>query len=248
MAKTRNLILVLGDQLNRDSTVFDGFEADRDCVWMAENDQEATHVWCHKYRLVAFFSPMRHFRDQLIQDGIQVRYHELTADRRRGRGSSFVSVLTSTLDDLSVDKIIVVEPGDVRVRDSITRVAEEYELPLEIRDDRHFYCSHQQFDQWADNRKSMVLEQFYRMMRKEHDVLVNDEGKPEGGEWNYDKQNRGTFGRPGTRHDSRGPEIQARSRDTRRDRDGSETVRGSPGKRGRFRFTGDSRSSARVPG
>ncbi len=197
MAKIRNLILVFGDQLNHDSAALEGLDPARDRVWMAENDEEATHVWCHKYRLVAFFSPMRHFRDELIERGIKVLYHPLSGDRRKSRGSSFSSVLAGTLSDHRVERIVLVQPGDLRVRDSIAAVAGDHDLEVDLRDDRHFYCSHERFEQWAKDRKSMILEQFYRTMRKEHDVLIDPEGKPEGGEWNYDKDNRGTFGRKG---------------------------------------------------
>lgn len=47
----RNLILVLGDQLDSDSAAFRGFDRSVDAVWMAEVEEEATHVWCHKQRL-----------------------------------------------------------------------------------------------------------------------------------------------------------------------------------------------------
>ncbi|MFK8115025.1 MAG: cryptochrome/photolyase family protein, partial [Rubripirellula sp.] len=75
MDTIRNLVLVLGDQLNHDSSVFLGFDKDRDAVWMAENQDEATYVWSHKYRLVGFFAPMRHFRDEVRENGMQVLYH-----------------------------------------------------------------------------------------------------------------------------------------------------------------------------
>ena len=46
----RHLVLVLGDQLNRDSAAFDGFDATHDRVWMSETPHETTHVWCHRLR------------------------------------------------------------------------------------------------------------------------------------------------------------------------------------------------------
>ncbi len=61
----RNLIIVLGDQLDFQSAVFDGFDSGVDEVWMAEAAEEASYVKCHKQRIVFFFSAMRHFRDQL---------------------------------------------------------------------------------------------------------------------------------------------------------------------------------------
>ena len=36
----RNLVLVLGDQLNRDASAFDGFDKKKDAVWMAEVREE----------------------------------------------------------------------------------------------------------------------------------------------------------------------------------------------------------------
>ena len=64
-----NLILVLGDQLDHTSAAFDDFNPDSDVVWMAEVDEETTHVWCHKLRIALFLSAMRHFRDEVRNNG-----------------------------------------------------------------------------------------------------------------------------------------------------------------------------------
>lgn len=45
------LVVVLGDQLNADAAVFDGFDKRQDVIWMAEVDSELTHVWTHKARI-----------------------------------------------------------------------------------------------------------------------------------------------------------------------------------------------------
>ncbi|TWT54407.1 Deoxyribodipyrimidine photo-lyase-related protein [Rubripirellula amarantea] len=197
MTRIRNLIVVLGDQLNHDSSAFDDFDASCDRVWMAENQEEATHVWCHKFRLVAFFAPMRHFRDELKESGKEVIYHELPKDGRKARTSSFASLLRETLESHPIERVVMVQPGDYRVEESIRSVVDEQKVKFDKRDDRSFFCSIEQFADWADGRKSMVLEQFYRTMRKEHDVLVDADGKPEGGDWNYDSENRGKFGKGG---------------------------------------------------
>ena len=66
---TRHLVIVLGDQLDRASAAFDGFDRDRDRAWMAEVDEESTHVWTHQARIAVFLSGMRHFRDRLEAEG-----------------------------------------------------------------------------------------------------------------------------------------------------------------------------------
>lgn len=188
----RNLILVLGDQLNRQSAAFDHFDKEQDAVWMAEVQEEATHVWCHKLRQVIFFSAMRHFRDELEPDGITVHYHQLQEDGRKDSGPSHAAVLGATCRKEKPDKLIVVQPGDHRVRSNLEEIANELDIELEIRPDSHFYCSIEEFKQYASGRKSLLLETFYRHMRKQHHVLMDD-GDPVGGEWNFDHDNRETF-------------------------------------------------------
>jgi len=197
MSQLRHLVVVLGDQLNHDSSAFEDFDPARDKVWMAENQEESTHVWCHKYRLVGFFAAMRHFCQELRDRDVPVWYHELPGDGRTARKSSFARLLSESLRELKPEKVILVQPGDFRVQESIRSTVEESKTELEIREDGSFYCSIDRFRSWAEDRKSMVLEQFYRVMLKEHGVLVDDDDKPAGGEWNFDKQNRGTFGRSG---------------------------------------------------
>ena len=64
MNACRHLVIVLGDQLNLDSTAFDGFDAATDVVLMVEAREESTHVWSHKARTALFLSAMRHFADR----------------------------------------------------------------------------------------------------------------------------------------------------------------------------------------
>ena len=62
-AVTRTLVIVLGDQLDLNAAAFDGFDAAEDMVWMAEADEESTHVWSTKPRIAIFLSAMRHFAE-----------------------------------------------------------------------------------------------------------------------------------------------------------------------------------------
>lgn len=193
----RHLVVVLGDQLSENLTSLRGFDATRDRVWMAENDQEATHVWCHKFRLVGFFSPMRHFRQRLGERNWAIDYHSLSPDRRRAKGCSFASLLSTALADRRPQRVIVTMPGDFRVRESLRQVCEDAGIGLEIRNDDDFYCTPERFARWAEGRKSWVMENFYRQMRSEHDILMEGPDRPVGGQWNFDHENRGRFGKQG---------------------------------------------------
>ncbi len=96
----RNLVIICGDQLDHAASALDGFDPAQDAVWMAEVHHEATHVWCHKLRLVYFFSAMRHFREDLQSRGFKVHYHELKEDSSKDRGSTFGEILASDFKKL----------------------------------------------------------------------------------------------------------------------------------------------------
>jgi len=189
----RHLVLVLGDQLDLESAAFDGFDADQDAVWMAEVTEEATHVWSHKARIALFLSAMRHFRDTLQKRRWTVLYRELDDPGNLG---SFRSEIAAVLKQRCPEKLVLVEPGEFRVKQDIAQMAADLGVPLEIRQDRHFLCTHEDFAQHAEGRKQLRMEYFYREMRRKTGVLVED-GKPTGGEWNYDSENRQTFGAKG---------------------------------------------------
>ncbi|HET7315282.1 cryptochrome/photolyase family protein [Salinisphaera sp.] len=196
MAGIRNLVIVLGDQLDRDLSALDGYDTEQDIVWMAENQTEATHVWCHKQRLVLFFAAMRHHRDDLRRRGYRLWYHALEADARRDSGPDFSAILTAAVNNLAPKRLVMTECGDCRVQQMLVECANAHDLALQVRPDRHFYCGREAFNEWAAGRDSLVLEHFYRWMRRAEDVLM-DGDHPEGGRWNFDKQNRESFGRAG---------------------------------------------------
>ncbi len=193
----RNLVLVLGDQLDPGSSALKDIDSNLDAVWMAEVAEENTHVWCHKLRIASFLSAMRHFRDELAKRGLRVLYHELQTDPAHDRGTSFAEVMISDVAAYSPKKIVVVDPGDYRVRHQLQAAADDSGTPIEFREDTHFYCSIEQFAAYADGRKSLLMEFFYRHMRRTHGVLMDETGEPEGGQWNFDHDNRRSFGRSG---------------------------------------------------
>jgi deoxyribodipyrimidine photolyase-related protein len=46
------------------------------------------------------------------------------------------------------------------------------------------------FAAWAEGRRTLVMEDFYREQRRRFGLLVDPAGKPEGGRWNLDRENR----------------------------------------------------------
>jgi deoxyribodipyrimidine photolyase-related protein len=188
----RNLVVVLGDQLDAGSSGFDGFDAAQDALWMAEVAEESEHVRSHQARIALFLAAMRHFREEQLAAGRRVFYRELDPQGARSLGAA----LEEDLGRLRPARLVLVRPGDWRVDQSIAAAVARAGVVLERREDRHFLCSPAEFDAWASGRKELRLEYFYRGLRKRTGLLMVD-GAPAGGAWNFDADNRDSFGRHG---------------------------------------------------
>lgn len=190
----RNLVIVLGDQLNRSSTALEGIDPRLDAVWMAEVPHESGKVWSSKPRIALFLSAMRHFRDALRGEGLPVFY--LQMDESPSGPETLTAALAGFVRQHRPQAIILTHPGEYQVLQDIIQTAFQLGVPLQIRPDLHFLCSLEDFQTWANERKSLRMEYFYREMRRRLDVLM-DGKSPEGGSWNYDAENRRSFGKEG---------------------------------------------------
>lgn len=190
----RHLVVVLGDQLDPASAALDGFDARRDAVWMAEVAGESTHVWTSKPRIALFLAAMRHHRDALRGRGWTVHYRELDDPANT---QALATELAAALGRLRPERVVLVESGEWRVGDALERVVRAAGAAWEVRTDRHFLATREEFRAHAAGRKQLRMEYFYREMRRRHGVLLDAAGEPEGGQWNYDPENRGSFGAAG---------------------------------------------------
>lgn len=189
----RHLVIILGDQLDLKSSALDGFDPQQDRVWMAEVARESTKVWVHKARIVTFLSAMRHFAEDLKKAGLPVEYRRLEDPQNQG---DFIVELEAAVKRLKPKKLILVEPGEWQVREDFRQAAKRLKVELDEREDRHFLATHADFEKHAKGRKGLRMEFFYREMRTRHGILMEG-GKPVGGEWNFDSENRKSFAKAG---------------------------------------------------
>ncbi|KGF70245.1 deoxyribodipyrimidine photolyase [Hoeflea sp. BAL378] len=191
MSDTKVLRFVLGDQLSRDLSSLVDAKPGQDVIFLAEVMGEATSVRHHKKKIAFLFSAMRHFADDLRAEGFEVDYLRLDAD---GNPGEFGAALAQAVARNGAGRVVMTEPSEARVLDAARTWREELSVDLEIRSDTRFLASHEDFVSWAVNDrgqqpKSLRMEYFYREMRKRTGYLMVD-GEPEGGQWNYDTDNR----------------------------------------------------------
>nr|MBL8412540.1 cryptochrome/photolyase family protein [Dechloromonas sp.] len=187
------LFLILGDQLHPDPhPLLADFDAAHDRVLMVEAPAESTHVWSHKARSALFLAAMRHRAAAFRAAGLPLDYLRLGEHPHL----ELADALQASLQQGIYRAVLLLEAGDYRVQTALEAACAACDTPLLVRPDPHFLCSSDDFQTWAGERHVWRLEFFYRWQRKRHNILMAGEA-PVGGQWNFDADNRQTFGRHG---------------------------------------------------
>ena len=146
-------------------------------------DKGASMPW-HRQKLVLILSAMRHFADALIAAGYRVDY-------RRAPGYAD-GIAAAALEHHST-RVVATEGREQEMVDALDRAAallDNVGITLELLPDRGFLATREEFTRWAGKKKELRMEFFYREMRRKHDILMEPDGKPTGGDWNFDAENR----------------------------------------------------------
>lgn len=182
----RTLRFVLGDQLSENISSLQGHDDAQDVLFMCEVMEEATYVRHHPKKIAFLFSAMRHFAQAQRDVGRRVDY--VTLDDAHNTGS-FTRELQRAVTRWQPQRVVVTFSGEHRVQRMMQGWEALLGVPVEIMPDTRFMCSIEAFAQWAQGRKQLRMEYFYREMRKQYQVLMAH-GAPVGGQWNYDAENR----------------------------------------------------------
>ena len=173
-----HLVLVLGDQLSEGLCALRKGNRESDTVVMAEVMEEATYVRHHPKKIALVFAAMRKFAAKLEEDGWTVAYAQLDDTENAG---SIVGELLRRAEQTGAQSVICTEPGEWRLINKLTHAP----IKTAILPDDRFIASHKDFEAWAEGRKALRMEYFYREMRKRTGLLM-EEGEPAGGQWNFD--------------------------------------------------------------
>ena len=177
--------LILGDQLNSQHSWFQNIDPNV-CYVFFEMRQETDYVQHHVQKVVAFFSAMRQFSQQLQSLGHQVFY--MTLD-----DSKNTHCLTTNLkwicDQKKATAFQYQYPDEYRLDIQLKDFCSESSLETRAFDSEHFLTERSELASFFEGKKQYIMEFFYRYMRKKFNVLMNG-SQPEGEQWNFDKNNR----------------------------------------------------------
>ena len=181
-----NLILILGDQLSAQISSLKAANKSEDIVLMAELRSETNYVKHHKKKIALLFSAMRHFAEELTEAGWQVDYKRFDAPFPC---PNFTEAVKQAVNTHNPGQLIVTKPGEYRLAEEMNGWADTLPCAVSLCEDDRFFATTDEFAAWAEGRKQLRMEYFYRDMRRKTGLLMEGD-EPVGGQWNYDADNR----------------------------------------------------------
>lgn len=164
------LILVLGDQLTETLPAITDAVKTTDTILMAEVREEATYVKHHKKKIAFLFSAMRHFAQGLRDDNFNVNYVHYNDKINKG---DLLAQVKHALSEKVFDEVKVTMPGEHRLLKSMEQWENVLGVPVTICEDNRFLATPQEFTDWAEGKKQLRMEFFYREMRRKHLSLIH---------------------------------------------------------------------------
>ena len=181
----KKLRLLLGDQLNSQHSWLE--EVDENTIYlMAEMRQETDYVKHHIQKVVAFFLSMRNFAEDLKKAGHVVLYYKISDNENQ---QALEKVLLKVISENKIEKFEYQLPDEYRLDVQLKTICTALKIESEAFDTEHFYTSRTELKDFFEGKKLLLMENFYRMMRKKHHILMQG-SQPEGNQWNFDKDNR----------------------------------------------------------
>lgn len=172
-------IWILGDQLFPHHLLLDPAQKSHRVVVMIEAIDRMQERRAHKHKVILVVSAMRHFAESLQQQGWRVDYRE---------ADNFQAGLRDHLAEYQPQKLWMMESAEWELQQLQHQHASKLKLSVEIIKNSNFLV--EQLAPEEKIGKKLILENFYRAMRKHFGVLLEKNDVPSGEAWNFDHENR----------------------------------------------------------
>jgi deoxyribodipyrimidine photolyase-related protein len=177
----KTTVWILGDQLSPHVSAFDGLEPSDCTVLMIESLSRARWMPYHKQKLVLVWAAMRHFAEELHNLGYSVDYHTAQQD--------LMSPLAAHIQRHRPARIRLMETAEVGRSARLAWLVQSLDVEVEPTPNSMFLSDRAEFGRQAGKKKTLLMETFYRGMRRRTGLLMDGE-EPIGGQWNFDRLNR----------------------------------------------------------
>lgn len=176
-----SLGLVFVDQLSKNNLVYESISSE-DSLLFFEPMSSFYELPHHKQKLIYLITSLRKYIPTISHGRV---IHEKVTENHQG----LTKTLKRIFSEQQFEKLYVTKPSDYQTLKELMFFCQSNSIILNVLEDTKFVSNEEDFNLWSKGKKSLIQEYFYRWIRKKHSVLM-DEGKPEGGKWNLDKENR----------------------------------------------------------
>ncbi len=183
------LIWILGDQLLPAHPLLPSPAGDL-LVGLIESSPRGSHLRYHQQKLTLLYSAMRHYAADLKKQKFATLYHHLTDTPA---GADYATILSHWIQKHKIREIHLLDPNEYDTFHSLPALSKKLGVPIHRHASPQFLVPRAEFATWAEGKKHLLMETHYRRLRTERNILLDAKGKPEGGDWNLDDQNRRTY-------------------------------------------------------
>ena len=183
------LIWILGDQLLPAHPLLPSPAGDL-LVGLIESSPRGSHLRYHQQKLTLLYSSMRHYAADLKKQKFATLYHHLTDTPA---GADYATILSHWIQKHKIREIHLLDPNEYDTFHSLPALSKKLGVPIHRHASPQFLVPRAEFATWAEGKKHLLMETHYRRLRTERNILLDAKGKPEGGDWNLDDQNRRTY-------------------------------------------------------
>lgn len=171
-------VVIFGDQLLDDHPALRGCDPAGVRVVMVESQARLRALPYHRKKQVLILSAMRHYAERLRQRGYRVDYRS---------ARSVTSGLRAHCAEQTPERLVMMAASEYTARQQQNQLSQRLGLPVDILPNAQFLV--EQHNPFPDPDKRVIMETFYRAMRRHFAVLMAGR-EPVGGAWNFDKENR----------------------------------------------------------
>ena len=179
----KSLRIIFVDQLSSNNPTLEGMNSN-DILLFYEPIETFYEIKHHKQKITLLVSALRHYIERINHKNV---IHQKIEKNKK---HDLVKLLKKIISDENVNKIIIAKPSDFKIYKDLMFFSQSNNIELEVLDDRKFISSASDFSEWASDKKTRIQEYYYRWLRKKYNIFMNEEGKPVGDKWNFDKDNR----------------------------------------------------------
>ncbi|WP_428329514.1 cryptochrome/photolyase family protein [Mucilaginibacter sp.] len=141
----------------------------------------------HRQKLILHRASMKFYESHLQQNNYTVNYIETGAIENDCRQ------LVASLAAQQIAYIHIAAVADDWLLKRMQQACKKHNIALHIYDSPNFLNTTENTDQYFSKKKGYFQTDFYTWQRQQRNTLLEDNGKPLGGKWTFDADNRQKF-------------------------------------------------------